>query len=381
MNLDNVHTVNNFGLEIFTSLSQTHRNVLLSPVSLARVLSFVKVGATFESRVTRQLSRWPFPTRIPVVSIPNDVTATSATSAWLSGFIMQSFRDVARTHGLTVHTVSSNEHDMNKWARDSTHNVVSTILDQLPYGVASFFIDVAYCRVPRPTVFDHGLSFTTLFRSERARSVTMMCARGVSLRCATVVACGQGVQILELPCGTTGELAMVVAVPNCMGLLDGILKELSRKPLQTWNEWTESLRERVFDKVAIPRFRLEFGTISVREEIRTLGLSAPFETDAENPPLLGMSYDRSLFLGDILHKAVVEVSDKRMMGDWAMCDGLESNPVMPFDTPRLGSAEIIVDRPFMFMVHHVKSGLILFAGRVDDPAEQQARNPNNTGLG
>ena len=75
-----------------------------------------------------------------------------------------------------------------------------------------------------------------------------------------------------------------------------------------------------------------------------------------------MTTDSQVFISNVLHKALVVV-------DEAGTEAAAATVVLM----KRGSVEeppvvIAIDRPFLFMVRHRATGLILFMGRVADPS-------------
>jgi serpin B len=77
-----------------------------------------------------------------------------------------------------------------------------------------------------------------------------------------------------------------------------------------------------------------------------------------------MAAKRELFISDVFHKAFVKVDENgtEAAAATAVVVGLTAfNPVEPI--------EVKVDRPFLFLIRDIKTGSILFLGRVVDPSE------------
>ncbi|GFH44207.1 hypothetical protein CTEN210_00680 [Chaetoceros tenuissimus] len=60
-------------------------------------------------------------------------------------------------------------------------------------------------------------------------------------------------------------------------------------------------------KLHLPRFKMEYGVKSIKDELKALGLKTCFQ---EDNGFLEMSNDPKVYLDDVLHKAVMEVSEE-----------------------------------------------------------------------
>ena len=113
-------------------------------------------------------------------------------------------------------------------------------------------------------------------------------------------------------------------------------------------------------KLTMPKFEFD-ARFSLRETLSKMGMPAAFSADAD---FTGMTAERELFISDVFHKAFVKVDENgtEAAAATAVVVGLTSfNPVEP--------VEVRVDRPFVFLVRDVKTGTILFMGRVVDPSQ------------
>jgi serine protease inhibitor len=111
----------------------------------------------------------------------------------------------------------------------------------------------------------------------------------------------------------------------------------------------------------LPRFKLEY-RVDLKKPLRALGLRHAFEA----ADFSSMS-STPLFISEALQRAFVEVNEEGTEAAAttivAMTKGYDPNPLKPF--------EMIVDRPFLFVIHHSDpdgSGSILFMGVVFDPS-------------
>jgi serpin B len=111
--------------------------------------------------------------------------------------------------------------------------------------------------------------------------------------------------------------------------------------------------------VVLPRFKMQYG-VELKQPLMALGLRAAFGK-ADFP---GIS-EHSLFISAIRQQAFVEVNEDGT--EAAAATGLaaeqsdpEMNPPKPF--------EMIVDRPFLFLIEDSNSGTVLFMGVMFNPA-------------
>jgi serpin B len=124
--------------------------------------------------------------------------------------------------------------------------------------------------------------------------------------------------------------------------------------------------------VFLPRFKITWGTVDLREQLIALGMPLAFKrTDADfsgindhKPP-----DEDSLSIGAVFHKAFVEVNEK----------GTEAAAATAATILMLGSAlpsfeppipVFRADHPFLFAIRDRRTGVFLFLGRTADPTRE-----------
>ena len=111
-------------------------------------------------------------------------------------------------------------------------------------------------------------------------------------------------------------------------------------------------------QIFLPKFKFEF-TIKLNDVLKSWGLDQLFAT----PDLSGIS-DRELSVGQVLQKAFIEVSEEGAEAAAATAILLEDGAVPgELEPPQ----QLRFDQPFLFFIHDLKTGAVLFMGRVVDP--------------
>ncbi|HHY45947.1 MAG TPA: serpin family protein [Firmicutes bacterium] len=161
-------------------------------------------------------------------------------------------------------------------------------------------------------------------------------------------------QILEMPY-TGGELSMVVLLPKPeyeLAKLEGMLRP------EVIRSWLSQLsREKV--EVFLPRFKLEKRFL-LNEQLQGLGMIDAFDENAAD--FSGMTRGRDLYISRVIHKAFVEVNEEGTEAAAATAVVMSGKSIV-LDEPPVFCA----DRPFVFLIRDLRSGSILFMGRLADP--------------
>jgi len=115
--------------------------------------------------------------------------------------------------------------------------------------------------------------------------------------------------------------------------------------------------------LTMSKFRVE-STFSLDETLADMGMSDAFLPSVSD--FSGMNGTRDLFVGAIVHKAFVSVDEAGTEAAAATAVLFPQAALLP--TP----IEVTINRPFIFMICDIKTGAILFMGRVTNPSESGA---------
>lgn len=159
------------------------------------------------------------------------------------------------------------------------------------------------------------------------------------------------VSILELPYKDR-RFSMLILLPK------RTIEEFEKSVLTADNYASWHLSRVVFDKILLPRFKME-QTTNVIPILEGFGMTTAFKEDEAD--FSGITTEQSLSISGIYHKAFVEVNE----------DGTEAaastSVVITQRTGRPKQSNFIADHPFIFIIQDVKSKSILFIGKLTNP--------------
>ena len=112
-------------------------------------------------------------------------------------------------------------------------------------------------------------------------------------------------------------------------------------------------------KLSMPKFNYKSDSISLKELLSQMGMPTAFSSSAD---FSGMDGSHVLFISDVLHKAFLSVDEAgtEAAAATAVIIELTSAPSPPI--------EFTINRPFIFLIRDIKTGAILFMGRIVNPA-------------
>jgi serpin B len=164
---------------------------------------------------------------------------------------------------------------------------------------------------------------------------------------------GKGYQAVEL-LYDGDELSMVILLPasgNFAAFEEGL-------QAQKLSDIIGDLQSKLVH-LSMPKFEFD-SEFSLKDTLTDMGMRDAFSAD--DADFSGMTGNRALFITHVVHKAFVSV-------DEAGTEAAAATAVMiPVGDGLELPAEVTIDRPFIFLIRDIKTGAIIFVGRVLNPA-------------
>ena len=246
---------------------------------------------------------------------------------------------------------------INGWVRTQTRDEIGELMPAGSIDAATRLVlaDAAYFKADWLEPFDAAATATHVFSDREIRHQVPMMRSVQRLR----VAYGKAgkLRVLELPY-RGGDYSMVIILPGSRDALPAIEKSFNFAKLQSWLDAAKPTAV----ELKLPRFSLDsdLDLTPVLGKLGAAGLLNPKRAD------LGGMTDEPLALTAVRQRARITVEERGAEATAATTidvsvGGLPSDPV-PF----------IVDRPFLFYIRDVRTGALLFFGRVVDPTRAPA---------
>lgn len=157
-----------------------------------------------------------------------------------------------------------------------------------------------------------------------------------------------------------GRFVFAVLMPNESTDLYEYLQTLTSESLS--QTLAEAQNCKVFTKM--PKFSYEF-ELSMNDALMEMGMPTAFDPDAADLSKLGTSSQGNLYIGNVLHKTFIRVDGL----------GTQAGAVTMVEIPAEGAMEpesykeVIVDRPFVYMILDAENKLPIFLGCVTEVTE------------
>lgn len=374
-----------FAVDLYRKIAAEPGNLFLSPFSISAALAMTSGGAKNRTLAEMnkvlhlpadphpafaELSKRVFATGLDVKR-PFDLTIANAIWAQRGFPWRESFKTLTREHygaGLVETDFAQSEAAraaINAWVEKETRTRVK---DLIPAGAITrltrmVLANAVYFKGNWASQFKKALTKDRDFHLDRGgkQAVPTMEQTGTfgyaEVDYSLERKFGAKAQLLELPYAG-GDLSMVVMLPEAGGLRN-LETSLSTIGL---NRWLKDLRPQEVN-VRLPKFKLEMEKpISLKDPLKSLGMIDAF--DDLRADFTGMHQsDQILYITHVLHKAFVDVNEEGTEAAAAtgVIVGIRASEIEP--EPKVFHA----DRPFLFLIRDVKTGGILFMGRVMNP--------------
>jgi serpin B len=377
---EQAHSNNTFAVGMYKLLAEEGKNLFFSPYSITAALAMTAAGAagdtkqqirdalqvTLEGDAFDQALNAIDRSLMEHAESTEGITLNVVNSTWLQtgmNFHISYLDHLSRYYGAGVNLLdfrNSPEESrviINTWVADQTNQKIK---DLVPPGVikpltVAVLTNAIYFLADWLFTFNPELTADKPFRllDNSTVQVPLMQFNEPDKEVKMLYARGNGVRALDFPY-KGDRLAMTVLLPDSgsfsafessmsMELIDGLINSLDSAELF----------------VSLPKFEFTFGTTSLKDALKALGM-----VDAFGPADFSAMLDvkpGDIFVSDVFHKAFISVDEK----------GTEAAAATAVIIELRGSSTddcvFIVDRPFIFVIRDNTTGAILFMGRILDP--------------
>ena len=361
---------NAFSLKLFKNLqaaNTANTNLFVSPLSVSFALGMTSNGAAgqtltafkntldFSGLTQSQVNTYynNLITNLPQLD-PN-TTLSIANSIWYKqGFsVLPQFLQTdssyfhAKIQALDFSSPAS-AGTINSWVSSNTGGKIPEIIDQIPADAVMYLINAIYFKSVWNEKFDPAQTQTKPFYLTPNTTVQASFMTGTVDLNAWY---DNDVDVFELPYSNK-KYSMVIVMPasnttSVSALTAGI-------DSAQWQTWMSHLIP-VKASITLPKFKFSYGTL-LNQPLSDLGLGIAFSDNADfsliNPTI-------PLKISQVVHKAYVETDESGTTAAAATSVGIGATAA-----PALPS---LINRPFIFAIREMSSGLILFVGTVNNP--------------
>lgn len=115
---------------------------------------------------------------------------------------------------------------------------------------------------------------------------------------------------------------------------------------------------------SLPKFKYEF-SVDLNDPLKALGLTDAFDSDRADFRSMGSSPDGKLFISDVLHKTFIQVDELGAKAGAATSVSMAATSSAPVAEKK----KVVFNRPFVYAIVDVQTGLPVFIGTVSNPKQ------------
>ena len=238
---------------------------------------------------------------------------------------------------------------INNWVSKQTNGKIPLIVDQISPNDMMYLVNAIYFKSIWQSKFDPAQTHQQAFHLSDQSTVQTDFMQGNSI--TYNVYTDNDKLVAELPY-INGKYSMTIVSPNGNNTLNNVTQSLDTT---IWNSWMKQLHN-VTGPVIMPKFKFNYSVL-LNNALSGLGMGDAFSNSAD---FTGISSAGGLQITKVQHEAFVAVDETGTEAAAATSVVIGSAAVAA--TPTL-----LLDHPFFFVIREMKTGLILFAGTVNNP--------------
>ena len=333
------------------------------PASFAALQHSLQEMSAKTAELVKQSKKFGGPSEPITLNIANRLFAQKGYAfreAYLS-LVKQNFGGAFEPLDFITNAAAATQH-INKWVADQTHD---RIRDLIPGGALDkttrlVLANALYLKAPWASEFSQNATQSEPFHVHGGRPADVPVMRKTDKHFG--YAKRDGYTAVSLPYAGD-DLQFLVLLPDDVNGLHTLESKLTGEMLAQ----CAKLQTRDVD-LHLPKFKLEPPTITLAEKFEALGMRTAFDQ-----PKGSANFDKIaprtprdyLYISQIFHKTFIAVDEKGTEAAAATAVAMMAGTALRSPPPP--PIEVKVDRPFVYAIQHVPSGVCLFLGRVTDP--------------
>ncbi len=356
-----------FALRLFRASNESGRNTLISPLSVSMALAMTANGARGETLAQMEQTLGMSLDELNAYylayrqELENSEVLRLANSIWFTGderfTVNQGFLQTnANYYGAGAFRAPFDEttvKDINNWVKEHTNGMIPEILDEIPADAVMYLVN--------------ALAFEAKWEEEyeksAIRSGSFTCANGTERSVeylwsneSKYLETEQATGFLKSYKG--GRYAFAALLPQEGVSPAELLNGLSGESLYAL--LSEPQTEDV--EVALPKFEASYDTM-LSDVLKDMGMALAFDGERADFSGLGTSTGGNISIGRVLHKTYLSVDETGTKAAAATVVEMKDRAIAE------PGKQVILDRPFVYMIVDTETNLPLFIGTMLDPAQ------------
>ena len=364
---------NKFGFKLFSEIqkSQSNKNVFVSPISIAIALSMTYNGAggetqeamaktlNFQGMSLEEINQANKELGILLNNLNPETQLNIANSIWTGkgisfspsflqvnqDFYQSQVRKIDFSHPESLKII-------NNWVKDKTEGKIEKIIQELNYNDVMVLLNAIYFKgnwnQQFSEYFTREMRFYLANGTQKQHPIMFQSSRHLYYQ-------NEYFQAVSLRY-TKGLISMYIFLPMEQVGLEGFYQVLNE---ENWKNWMLKFRHNKIN-LGLPKFKTEY-EVTLNDALKSLGMKIAFDKSAADFSGMG-PIPPNLYISEVKHKTFVEVNETGT--EAAAVTGLR---ITPMSSTIEQTVDMLINRPFFFLIRDNDSGTILFMGEITNP--------------
>lgn len=341
------------------------KNIMLSPLSVSMAVGMTSNGSNgqtsdairtameFNNFTEEQINSYYHKLITELPELDPKAILKIANSIWYrNGFVpLPAFLQAnkvsynATVEGLDFSNPASVD-KINNWVNSKTLGKIPSIIEEIPANSVMYLINAVYFKSNWTYKFDKSKTAKGGFYVNDNNMVQAdFMTASVTMNTFT----DQDIRFYELPYGNK-KYSMVIAMPTGNASISQFAAGINGAK---WKDWMGNLTE-MTSEIKMPKFKFSYN-IKLNSSLVNLGMGPAFSIGAD---FTRMNAAGNLKIDEVKHKTFIEVNEEGTEAAAATSVGMMYTSV---------PAPVVINRPFLFAIREMNTGLILFTGIVNNP--------------
>jgi serine protease inhibitor len=362
-------TDNSFSLKLLKQVattSITNKNLMLSPLSISMALAMTSNGSNgatlegirntlgFNGFTEEQINSYYQHLITDLPGLDPKATIKIANSIWYSNNFEVAppfLQTNTNYYKAAVEALNFNDPasltKINNWVNSQTNGKIPTIIEEIPANAIMYLINAVYFKSIWQYPFDKSKTAKSAFYISPTNTVQ---ADFMNANTTFKMGGRLDASVYELPYGN-GKYSMVVVMPTADKTVNDLISTLDTTK---WKGWLANLNTVTRD-IKMPKFKFAYD-ITLNETLKALGMATAFDEHAAD--FTRINSKGGLYISKVKHKSFIEVNE----------EGTEAAAATSVEISFTSAPQsVIINRPFLFAIREVNTGLILFSGVINNP--------------
>lgn len=356
-----------FAVRLLQNLPCGEENTLLSPVSILCALAMTENGAKGETlnqmeatfgldQATLNHYLYAYAKSLPQgdkyqLSLANSIWMRDDARLTVEPGFLQANADWYGAGAFKAPFDNATCKEINRWVKDHTNGMIDGVLDKIPAEAVLYLINALAFDAEWESVYEESQVWEDTFTAQNGTERTVEFLHSKEFRYLSDDKASGFMKYYA-----DNQYAFAALLPDEGVSISDYIESLTGEKLH--DLLTNCSAEPVY--TSIPKFETEYAA-SLAETLQSMGLTDAFDGEKADFTAMGSSENGPLFISDVIHKTYIKVDEKGTKAGAVTAVEMNAESA-PIEDPK----EVILNRPFVYMIIDTQANLPIFLGTMLD---------------